>query len=196
MARLYLALVHHPVLNRFGEIIASAITTIDLHDLGRLARTYEIPGCYIVTPLEDQINLAQRLISHWTERVGGQIHPNRVQALERLILVRSISEALDNISHREGLAPELWVSSARMRNPDKIISITEAREHLRSSNRYVLLLLGTAWGLATEVFEQAEHILEPICPNASYNHLSVRCAAAIIVDRLLGDVETREKMED
>ncbi|MGC8720905.1 MAG: RNA methyltransferase, partial [Thermodesulforhabdaceae bacterium] len=51
----------------------------------------------------------------------------------------------------------------------------------------VILLFGTAWGLADAVFEQADYILEPIRGKSSYNHLSVRCAAAIIIDRLFGD---------
>jgi len=58
-ADLYVALVHYPVLNRKGEIIASALTNLDLHDLARTARTYNIPSCYIVTPLKDQQALAR-----------------------------------------------------------------------------------------------------------------------------------------
>ena len=51
MAQLFLALIHYPVLNRMGDIIASAITNLDLHDLARSCRTYGVPACYIVTPL-------------------------------------------------------------------------------------------------------------------------------------------------
>jgi hypothetical protein len=46
--------------------------------------------------------------------------------------------------------------------------------------------LGTGWGLTEECFSAADFILEPIAGNGSYNHLSVRSAAAIMLDRLLG----------
>jgi hypothetical protein len=35
--------------------------------------------------------------------------------------------------------------------------------------------------------EQADYILEPIYGPGEYNHLSVRSAVAIILDRLLGE---------
>ncbi len=57
---------------------------------------------------------------------------------------------------------------------------------LREGDTY-LILFGTAWGIAKEVIEQADYILAPIQGNSNYNHLSVRSAAAIVLDRLLGD---------
>lgn len=35
-----IALVHYPVLGKKGEIIGSAITNLDLHDIARTAKTY------------------------------------------------------------------------------------------------------------------------------------------------------------
>lgn len=81
-ASLYLALVHYPVLNRRGDVIASAITNLDLHDLARCACTYGIPGCFIVTPLRDQQALVGRLLKHWCEGVGKDLLPDREQALK------------------------------------------------------------------------------------------------------------------
>jgi hypothetical protein len=48
-----------------------------------------------------------------------------------------------------------------------------------------LLVLGTGWGLTREILERADLILEPIRGEADYNHLPVRAAAAIMLDRLL-----------
>ena len=56
---------------------------------------------------------------------------------------------------------------------------------LDSGKPYVLIL-GTAWGLAEEFISLADYVLEPIAGSTDYNHLSVRSAAAIIFDRLLG----------
>ncbi|WP_291441113.1 RNA methyltransferase, partial [Desulfovibrio sp.] len=50
----------------------------------------------------------------------------------------------------------------------------------------VMLCLGTARGLAPEVLEQCDGLLRPV-RFLGYNHLSVRSAAAILADRILGD---------
>ncbi|MBW2332764.1 MAG: RNA methyltransferase, partial [Deltaproteobacteria bacterium] len=48
---LYIGLLHYPVYNRRGEIIVSAITSLDLHDLARLAKTYGVKKFYVINPL-------------------------------------------------------------------------------------------------------------------------------------------------
>ncbi|MDO5484488.1 MAG: RNA methyltransferase, partial [Desulfovibrionaceae bacterium] len=50
----------------------------------------------------------------------------------------------------------------------------------------VLLCLGTAQGLAPEAIERCHGQLRPL-RFLGYNHLSVRSAAAILADRILGD---------
>ncbi|MGL5950307.1 MAG: RNA methyltransferase, partial [Cetobacterium sp.] len=42
-------------------------------------------------------------------------------------------------------------------------------------------------GLIDEVMNMSDYILEPIRGAADYNHLSVRSAVSIILDRLLGE---------
>ncbi|MEJ5300257.1 MAG: RNA methyltransferase [Thermodesulforhabdaceae bacterium] len=185
---LYVGLVHYPVINRKGERIASAITSIDLHDFARLCKTYDIPQCFIITPLKDQHELAKRLLAHWCEGIASVIHPNRALALQTIVLVDSIEDAVENIKLSQGKTPQCWVTSARTRNPNKTLSFTDARKLVSLADAPpILLLFGTAWGLAEEVFDMADCILEPIYGKNSYNHLSVRCAAAIIIDRLFGD---------
>ena len=49
------------------------------------------------------------------------------------------------------------------------------------------MLFGTGWGLTDEIMDMSDYILEPIRGNTRYNHLSVRAAVAIILDRLLGE---------
>ena len=56
---------------------------------------------------------------------------------------------------------------------------------LANGKAYVLIF-GTAWGLTEEFISKADYVLEPIVGKTDYNHLSVRSAAAIIFDRLLG----------
>jgi hypothetical protein len=57
---------------------------------------------------------------------------------------------------------------------------------LLRSDRPYLLALGTAWGLSEDFIAEADHVLDPILGDTDYNHLSVRSAAAIMLDRLMG----------
>lgn len=180
---LYVALVHHPVLNRKGEVIASAVTNLDLHDMARSACTYDIPTCYVVTPLRDQQELAKSLIGHWCEGVGRELHPDRCRALERLRLVDSVFAARKEIEDEWGRAPTVWATSAQ--DYRQALTHRQAREQLEASPSPCLLLFGTGWGLAPSILDEVDGVLEAIPGINGYNHLSVRCAAAILMDRLL-----------
>lgn len=187
MNGLYVALVHHPVMNRKGQVIASAITNLDLHDMGRSARTYDIPGCFVVMPLTDQQALYHRLVNHWCEGIGKDLLPDRERALRRLILVESIAGAVEHVTREHEVRPVVWATTAN--ETPEAMSHRQARRFLRETRRPVLLLFGTGWGLAPEVIETCDGVLEPIRGLDGYNHLSVRCAAAIFMDRLLRDCE-------
>jgi hypothetical protein len=177
------ALLHFPVYNRNREVIVSAVTNLDLHDIARAARTYGVSRFHVVTPLEDQRQLVQRLLSHWLEGHGSQAHPERKMALELVTLAGSLAEVVEGISRQCGRRPDLLATGAAA--PGPTVSYPLARERIRQGNP-VLILFGTGWGLSREVLEMADYQLEPICGTTDYNHLSVRCAAAIILDRLLG----------
>jgi hypothetical protein len=184
MAQLFLALVHYPVLNRKGDIIASAITNLDLHDLARSCCTYGVPACYIVTPLKDQQALANRLTAHWIEGKGGEIMPDRREAMKLLRVVASLASVVEDIAQKTGQPPVLWATTARSEGCG--LSHIEARDLLERESRPFLLIFGTGWGLAPQVFDGVDAVLEPIPGVNGYNHLPVRSAASILMDRLLG----------
>jgi hypothetical protein len=179
----YLALVHWPVYNKNRQVIASALTTVDLHDLSRLAATYELAGLYVVTPLEDQVAVAEMMIEHWCRGWGARYIPTRAEALSLVRLVDSLNDARADVARNQGLPP-LLVGTSAVGAPDRV-AFSEMGAYERS-DRPVMIVLGTAWGLADEVFEQCDLTLEPIRGPGNYNHLSVRTAAGIILDRLLG----------
>lgn len=185
MAPLFVALVHYPVLNRMGDVIASAITNLDLHDLARCCRTYNVPACYIVTPLRDQQALARRLVAHWLEGRGGEILPERREALRRLEIVETILAAREEVFEKTGKMPVVWATTARTEKD--ALPHGAARRLLEREDRPFLLLFGTGWGLAPQVFGQIDSVLAPIPGANGYNHLSVRSAVSIILDRLLGE---------
>jgi tRNA (guanine37-N1)-methyltransferase len=182
--RLYVGLVHYPVYNKNHERIASAITTFDLHDLSRLAKTYGVKGLYIITPLEDQQELAGRVISHWTEGYGATYNPNRKEALELISVCATIDDCVREVAGIEEESPVLVSTDASMKRRE-FLRYSQAASMVRAG-RLILLLLGTAWGLGEEVIDRADYFLDPIKTDTDYNHLSVRSAAAIILDRLAG----------
>ena len=182
MPKLYVALIHYPVVNKNGETIASALTNLDLHDISRAAKTYGLEAFLVVTPLEDQKDLVEKIISHWTTGIGAEYNPIRRSALELVRVFDSFPEALDRIAAAEGSYPITVATSAR-KYPASI-SDEKLRAMLTSGKPHVLIL-GTAWGLSEEFILKADYVLEPIAGKTAYNHLSVRSAAAIIFDRLL-----------
>ena len=182
-----MALIHYPVINKNGDTIASAVTNLDLHDIARLAKTFGLPAFYVVTPLKDQQELAGTIISHWTKGPGATLNPKRREALELIWIKDSLEAVLTHIREKTNRVPKTVVTSAK-----KIkgrIRFSELRDMLKDGNPY-LLILGTGWGLSENLIAGADYILEPVGGAADYNHLSVRSAAAIIMDRLLGDIKT------
>ena len=183
MPNLYVALVHYPVINKNGEIIASAITNLDLHDISRVAKTYGVRAFYVVTPLQDQKDMAERIISHWVTGAGAGYNPNRREALELIHLKDSLAEVKAHIGGFGKGFPKIVVTCARNNYPS--IGYSQFREMLETEGPF-LLVFGTAWGLAENFIKAADFVLEPVKGVSGYNHLSVRSAAAIILDRLMG----------
>lgn len=181
--RLYIGLVHYPVYNRNFQIVASAITTLDLHDIARAGKTFGAKCFYVVTPLEDQQILADRVLKHWIEGYGARYNPKRKEALELVKVLSSIEAAVEEIEEKEGEAPILIATDAS--GQEDMVSWCKTSS-VFSEDAVVFLLFGTAWGLGRKVLDQADYILEPIAGYGEYNHLSVRTAAAIILDRLAG----------
>jgi len=184
MPNLYLALTHYPVVNKSGDIIASAVTNLDLHDISRAAQTYGVKYFYAVTPLKDQQVLVQRIIAHWIDGAGAVYNPDRRRALETIRVVDSIADVVEDIRRIENKSPKTVVTSAS-RYPASI-GYDDLRNEMKNGRPH-LLVFGTAWGLAESFVSEADYILEPIMGSTDYNHLSVRTAAGIILDRLLGD---------
>ena len=183
MPNLYVALTHYPVVNKSGDTIASAVTNLDLHDISRAAKTYGVKAFYVVTPLKDQQILAQRIMAHWTDGAGAAYNPARRSALETIKVSDSIADVIRDIRRMEYRVPKTIATCAR-RYPS-CIGYEKFRETLEISEPH-LLIFGTAWGLAESLINEADYILEPIKGCTDYNHLSVRTAAGIILDRLLG----------
>ncbi len=189
---LYVALIHYPVVNKKGEVIASAVTNLDLHDIARASKTYGVKAYYVVTPLEDQKVLVEKIISHWVTGVGAVFNPVRREALELIRVEDSLATVIEHIQSSEEEKPKTVVTCAR-EYPGGI-SYETFREMLGTGSPY-LLMFGTAWGLSEQLISEADYVLNPIKGKCGYNHLSVRSAVSVILDRLVG-VRLRQAQSD
>lgn len=181
----YLGLVHYPVYDKAGDIVATAVTNLDIHDIARLARTYGVRRYFMITPLAAQQEVAGRVLRHWIEGGGAQYNPDRREALSIVSVVSDLEEAQKVIADDwQGASPVVIATSARQTGG--AATYAEVREKIKSETGPFLVLLGTGWGMEEEFLKVARYRLQPIDGGSDYNHLSVRCAAAIIVDRLLG----------
>jgi tRNA (guanine37-N1)-methyltransferase len=183
---LYLALVHYPTYNRYGEIVATCITPLDLHDLGRIGLTYGVKSLYLTNPFESQKSLIGEVIYHWAEGVGGGHRPHRKQAVGIAKLVDSLGDAFEDITEREGIAPFVAATTAKWEGT----IIPAERLFDTAGRRPALIVFGTGYGLTEDVLTAADAVLEPIRGPGDFYHLPVRSAVAIYIDRILKHTTT------
>lgn len=185
MTELYVALVHYPVYNKHMDVIASAVTNFDIHDISRTCRTYDVQEYYLVHPLEIQRDIIKKIIGYWQNGGGKDYNPDRGNALARAVWQQDIASCIVRIREKTGQVPVTITTDARVY--PNTISYKQARSLLQSGSEPVLLILGTAFGIEASVMQSFDYILEPIYGCCDYNHLCVRGAAAVILDRLAGE---------
>ncbi len=181
----YVMEVHYPVLDKHGEKSSTAITGMDLHDIARACRTYGIKKYLLVTPLAQQREMAKRIAGHWTSGWGAEYNPDRKEAFSTLKIFASVQKALGWLSEREKKEPFKIATTAK-RHAGAQHWLTLKREILRRDHSPVFLF-GTGWGLHDEVMEMADAVMTPITGGSDgWNHLSVRSAVSITLDRFFG----------
>ena len=181
----YVILMHDQVLVDTDREGTSSLTSLDIHDIARSATTYGIKNYFIVTPLVDQQRIAQKLLTFWQTEVGIEYNPQRHKALASVKLVSSLDEALAQINQIEASEPLLLGTSAKESTGIPRLTYSD-QEKVWSCSRPIAIVLGTARGLAPSVLNRCDYLLGPIEGFSEYNHLSVRSAAAVILDRWLG----------
>lgn len=181
---LHVALVHYPTVDRTGAVVATSITNLDMHDLSRAARTYGVEAVWLVHPHEPMRRFCERVILHWTEGWGAAYNPTRRESLVGTHLVEDLGEVARRIEAATGRLPTFTGTSAKP-YPNSI-GYAPMREIIAADPEQThCLVFGTGWGLHPEVMLEMDHILEPIHGVGDWNHLSVRSAVSIILDRLL-----------
>lgn len=181
---LYVALLHDKMVDKTGRLVTTSVTIIDTHDIARSCRTYGAQSLFVVHPAQTIRALVRTVKEHWDSGFGSTYNPNRQDALGRLTIVSDLDEAILHIEQRSGKLPKLIATSAR--DGDDRVSYTEMKETMAAAEHPFLLMFGTGWGMSDPLMARTDYILKPINGPTEYNHLSVRAACAITLDRLLG----------
>lgn len=183
--RIWSALVHYPVLDKEGNVVTTSVTNMDVHDMARMSRTFGLQGFILVTPIEIHREMVMRVVGYWQQPRHSARTPSRAEALRIVRVADSIGTAAAMLREESGSDPDLIGTSAR--RIEGLVRCEMMREEIFSDPlRPRLVIFGTGWGLAPQAMALCSHILEPIEGAGDYRHLSVRSAAAIILDRLLG----------
>jgi hypothetical protein len=189
-APVYIALLHFPITNRKGAIVTTAVTNMDIHDISRSAKTFGMKGYFLVTPIEDQHELVERILSHWRTDRSRDYHPDRFAAVSLVRMAHTFADVKAAILAEHGQEPEVVLTDARPL--PNTVSYADYRRELadpKRSDKPVLVVFGTGWGVSDVFYPEVHRILAPVYgPGGAegYNHLSVRSAVAIILDRLFG----------
>ena len=186
-SRTHVVLAHHPVLDRTGQVVTSSITNLDVHDIARSCATYGLAGYEIVTPVAAQREKIAHMARVWLDELAAEGeragHGHRGRALAPIRVHDSIETALAAIGGR----PLVVATSARRAGGERSLGYRDLLRLIAGMpDRAVALLFGTGHGLADSVIASVDHLLEPIEGQSDWNHLSVRSAAAVVLDRLFG----------
>ncbi len=92
--------------------MTTAVTNLDIHDIARSSRTFGADRYYIVTPVEEQQKLVQKIILHWQSGWGATYNPKRKAALDIVSIIPSVSDALEDMEARVGRKPKIVVTGA------------------------------------------------------------------------------------
>lgn len=182
----YVVLMHsHVLLGDNHEEGVSSVTSIDIHDIARSSRTYGIKNFFIVTPLKDQQQIVGRLLEFWTQGYGVEYNKNRCQALRRVVICEKMEEVLEYIKKQDGQEPIVMATSARGVDHDHKITYFDQTK-VWNNKKSVVLVFGTGKGLSASFISKTDYLLAPVEGFTDFNHLSVRSAVAIVLDRWLG----------
>lgn len=187
--RVALALLHHSMRDKQGAIVTTAVTNLDIHDIARSSRTYGLAAYYIVNPEPQQQAVVNRITGHWQSGGGRDYNPDRAEAFRLIRVVSWLEDAVKDMRERFQAEPFVVMTSARKVEGVKELHSAELRKLCtQAGERPVLLVFGTGHGIDDAVIRKSDALLEPILPEAEsgYNHLSVRSAVAIFLDRIFG----------
>ena len=145
----------------------------------------ELSIIILVTQLLDQQKIVRKLLDFWQTGSGVEYNASRHIAVKQVDVVSSFDQVVQEIENKEGKKPIVIATSARSVDHQGQITFHD-QGTVWSHNRPVLLIFGTGKGLSAAILERCDLLLVPVEGMSEYNHLSVRSAVAIVLDRWLG----------
>lgn len=179
----YVVLMHSQVETGQG-VGTTSVTSIDLHDISRSCATYGAKNFFVVTPLKDQRHIVETFLTFWKSENGRNYNKSRFDAVKHLILADGLDQVIQKIEEQENKKPLLMATSAKRSTHNGAVSFWDQGKVWRHE-RPVLIILGTGRGLEEKLVNNCDFLLDPVEGISGYNHLSVRSAAGIILDRWL-----------
>lgn len=182
--KMAVGLVHYPILDRQGKIVATNITNFDIHDIARACKVYGVDRYYLIHPMQEQLMFVHRVLDHWRLGSGSAFNPKRKTALTDVYTAATVEEAIKDW----GGNCKAIATHARPVPGVKSYTFGELKSELFDKKERIFLILGTGFGLTESFMQSCDGVLESIrgAPPQDYRHLSVRSAASICLDRLLG----------
>lgn len=192
--RIAVGLCHHPIKDQRGNVVATNITNLDIHDIARACRVYGVERYYLIHPLQDQQQFVHRILDHWRVGEGASFNHMRKTSLTMVHTADSLAKALADWGGRAKLVsthprPVEGVPAVTFRALKSEIDASRARKDVPPEEQpRLFLLFGTGFGLTDEMMRSCDALLEGIRGASAddYRHLSVRSAVSICLDRLLG----------
>lgn len=186
MANLSVVLLHEKMVDKQGALVTTSLTLIDIHDIARSSRTFGVDTFYVAHPAPTLRKLTRTLQHHWEDGFGATYNPDRKEALSILDVAADLDEVLHKMAVKHGTRPKLVATSAAKGSGR--VSFLEMRKLMASDESPFLMMLGTGWGMSEDLLSRADYFLEPIEGPGDFNHLSVRSACAILLDRLVAPI--------
>ncbi|MBP6869521.1 tRNA (guanosine(37)-N1)-methyltransferase TrmD [Candidatus Babeliales bacterium] len=182
----YIALMHNDIDLKEGRVGYTSVTSIDIHDIARSSTTYGLQTFFIVTALKDQQKIVEKMLSFWVdEKIGGDYNNNRHEAVRTVQLKSELDDVIAAIEEKEGKRPLIIGTSAREQDLEKIVTYFD-QDLVWQHDRPILFLFGTGSGMSEKILQQCDYMLPALQGFSDFNHLSVRSAVAIILDKWLG----------
>ena len=106
----------------------------------------------------------------------------RKEAFSLVRLKKTLQDVIDEIKEENGIEPKTIATSAHQ--TEGFLTFSSLKEKLENNKLPYLLIFGTGSGLTQKIIKGANFCLEPIRGVYNYNHLAVRSAAVVILDRI------------
>ena len=95
------------------QLVTTAVTNMDIHDICRAGKTYGVQAFYLVTPVKPLQKLALKIIDHWELGYGSQYNVTRKDALALARISDNLDDTIIDIDKETGHKPWIVVTSAR-----------------------------------------------------------------------------------